>query len=105
MEMSCDTDVSYGFGIFHEVFEIRCGVISLKGFMKVVLFGLDFGNNWCFEGLSVFLLNHDFSLGVHLLMGLVILFILMKDDSVFIGGVDNLYVFTQLRLLWAILLF
>lgn len=105
MEMSCDTDVPDCFGIFHEVFEIRCRIISLKGFMKVVLFGLDFRNDWCFEGLSVFLLNHDFSLGVHLLVGLVILFILMKHDSVLIGGVDDLYVFAQLRLFWAILLF
>lgn len=100
MQMPSDTYVSDYFGVFHHIFEIRGGIISLKSLMKIVLFVLYFGNDWCLESLSVLLFDHDLSFRVHFLMGLIIFFILMEDNSMLIGGIENFNIRSQCGLLF-----
>lgn len=84
MQMTSNTDVPDDFGIFHEVFEIGSRIVSFKGFIEVILFGLDFGNDGCLKSLPVLLFDHDFGFGVHFLMSLVVLFIFVEDDAVLV---------------------
>lgn len=68
--------------------------------MKIILFELQFGDDRSFKSLSVFLFDHDLSFRIHFLMSLIILFILMKDDSMLIGCIDQFDIWSQCGLLF-----
>lgn len=84
VQMPSNTDVSDPLLVFHQVLKIPSGIVSLKPFIKIKLFKINFGNNRRLKGLSIFLFNEDFGFRVHLFMCLVVLFVLMKNDSVLV---------------------
>jgi hypothetical protein len=102
--MTCYANISDDFWVFHEIFEVRCRIICFEWFVEVILFCLDFGDDGSLQGLSVLLLYHYLSFGVHFLMGLIVFFVFMEDDTMFVGKVDHFDILAQLGLLLTILM-
>lgn len=88
--MSSKGDIPHKSLIFHELEEVLCLVVGGQLLVVIIMFLFLFVEDGGFESLPIFLFDHDFCIGVHFFVGLVIFFILMKDDFVLVGGVDNL---------------
>ena len=79
-------------------------IVGVEMLIMIIKFLLFFGNDRSLEGLSVFLLDHDFSLRIHFLMRLIVFLILMQDHSMLIGCMDN-FLMIGLSLLLGFILF
>jgi hypothetical protein len=105
MQMTSNANISDDFWVFHEIFEVWCRIICFEWFVEVILFCLDFGDDGSLQGLPVLLLDHYLSFGVHFLMGLIVFFVFVEDDAMFVGKVDHFDILAQLGLLLMILMF
>ena len=105
MQMSSDAYVPDHLLVFHEVFQVGSGVVSLKTLIQIVFFVVNFWHDGSLKSLSIFLFDQNLSLRVHFLMRLVVLFILVQNYSVLVTGVHNFDIRPELWLLLPVLLF
>ena len=82
--MSSKGDIPHKSLIFHELEEVLCLVVGGQLLVVIIMFLFLFVEDGGFEGLPIFLFDHDLSSWIHLLRSLRVFFIFMEDDLVFI---------------------
>ena len=91
VEMAGHADISdAGVALGHEIGEILSVVVGLKWLFVVIALLMFGGDQGSLQSLPVFLLDHDLSARIHLLMALVKLLVLVQDNAVLVGYFQDL---------------
>mmetsp|Transcript_51916 Transcript_51916/g.135484 ORF Transcript_51916/g.135484 Transcript_51916/m.135484 type:complete len:1224 (-) Transcript_51916:361-4032(-) len=99
VEVARDAHVADQLGVAAKLVHVNGGVGVDRDLLlnMVEVLGPNRGNNWFLEGLGVFILHQGLRLGIHFLGIRIVLFVLMKDDSIRHTGVLLHGVFLGLR--------
>ncbi len=94
--MPWDHNISNYCWVFHQIPKILDGVVGLKHFWMVIMLLHNLGDDRSIYVLPILLLNHNFSFWIHLLMGLIVLFVLVQNYSMLVWPMLNLCIFRLL---------